>query len=41
MAFLAVIREGFETAVFLVAVFNDAATPRRGPRRAARHRVRW
>ena len=28
MAFLAVLREGFETAVFLVAVFNDAANPR-------------
>jgi high-affinity iron transporter len=27
MAFLAVIREGFETAVFLVAVFNDARDP--------------
>ena len=27
MAFLAVIREGFETAVFLVAVFNDAKDP--------------
>jgi high-affinity iron transporter len=27
MAFLAVIREGFETAVFLVAVFNDASDP--------------
>ena len=27
MAFLAVIREGFETAVFLVAVFNDATDP--------------
>lgn len=28
MAFLAVLREGFETAVFLVAVFNDATNPR-------------
>jgi high-affinity iron transporter len=28
MAFLAVMREGLETAVFLVAVFNDAANPR-------------
>jgi len=28
MAFLAVLREGFETAVFLVAVFNDASDPR-------------
>ena len=27
MAFLAVIREGFETAVFLVAIFNDARDP--------------
>ena len=27
MAFLAVLREGFETAVFLVAVFNDASDP--------------
>lgn len=28
MAFLAVMREGLETAVFLVAVFNDASNPR-------------
>jgi FTR1 family protein len=27
MAFLAVLREGFETAVFLLAAFNDAADP--------------
>ena len=27
MAFLAVLREGFETAVFLLAVFQDAANP--------------
>jgi high-affinity iron transporter len=28
MAFLAVVREGFETAVFLVAAFNESADPR-------------
>ena len=37
MAFLAVLREGFETAVFLLAVFQDAHRPgRRGHRRGAR-----
>ena len=44
MAFLAVFREGFETAVFLLAAFNEAANPvtagRRGRARPARGRSR-
>ena len=39
MAFFAVLREGLETAVFLVAVFQQSAPPGRlGRRRRARHR---
>ena len=41
MAFLAVLREGFETAVFLLAAFQDADRPdRRRHRRGARRRRR-
>ena len=41
MAFLAVLREGFETSVFLLAAFNDAADPvPGGPRRRSRPRRR-
>ena len=39
MAFLAVMREGLETAVFLLAVFQDTTNPaQRGRRRRARPR---
>ena len=41
MAFVAVLREGFETAVFLLAAVEDATDPTaRGPRRGARPRGR-
>ena len=41
MAFFAVLREGLETAVFLLAVFQQSARPGRlGRRRRARHRRR-
>ena len=41
MAFLAVMREGFETAVFLLAAFNESGNPRLGRLgAAARHRRR-
>ena len=41
MAFLAVIREGVETVVFVLAAFNEAGSGRaRGCRPAARHRGR-
>ena len=46
MAFLAVLREGFETSVFLLAAFNDATDPRppasasSRPRRRRRARLR-
>ena len=37
MAFLAVLREGFETAVFLLAAFQQSTSPAHRHRRAARH----
>ena len=40
MAFLAVIREGFETAVFLVAAFNASDNPGRRRERSARRHPR-